>query len=57
MVSSRVHKVVGPDYTRLSGDAARVTDRGEESGNPNRANRVCREYNMDRQIDQFAQDN
>jgi hypothetical protein len=57
MVSSRGHKVVGPDYTRLSGDAARVTDRGEESGNPNRANRVCREYNMDRQIDQFAQDN
>jgi hypothetical protein len=48
MVLSKGHKVVGPGYSRLSGDAARVTNRGEESGNPNWVNQVCRGYNIDR---------
>jgi hypothetical protein len=45
MVVSKGHEVVGPGYSRLSGDATRVTARGEQSGNPNR---VHREYNTDR---------
>jgi hypothetical protein len=45
MVLSKGHDVVGPGYSRLSGDVARVTDRGEESGN---SNRVCQEYDTDR---------
>jgi hypothetical protein len=36
MVVSKGHKVVRQGYSRLSGDAVKVTDRGEESGNPNR---------------------
>jgi hypothetical protein len=40
-VLSKGHEVVGPGYSRLSGDAARVTDKGEVSGNPNQVGRVC----------------
>jgi hypothetical protein len=36
MVLSKGHEVIRLGYSRLSGDAARVADRGEESGNPNR---------------------
>jgi hypothetical protein len=36
MVLSKEREVVGPGYSRLSRDAARVTDRGQDSGNPNR---------------------
>jgi hypothetical protein len=36
MVLSKGHEVAGLGYSRLSGDAARVVDRGEESSNPNR---------------------
>jgi hypothetical protein len=39
-VLSKGHKVVRPGYSRLSGDAARVTDRRGESGNPNRGDGV-----------------
>jgi hypothetical protein len=39
--------VVRPGYSRLSGDVARVADRGGESGNPNRVDRVHREYDTD----------
>jgi hypothetical protein len=56
MVLSKGLEVVGPGYSRLSGDAARVTDRVEESGNPNRVNRVRREYDMDQRTDQVTQD-
>jgi hypothetical protein len=40
MVLSKAREVVGPDYSRLLGDATRVEDRGEESGNPNQIDRV-----------------
>jgi hypothetical protein len=53
MVLSKGHEVLGPGYSRLSGDAARVSDRGEESGNPNR---VHWEYDTDRQIDRVTWD-
>jgi hypothetical protein len=32
MVLSKGHEVVGPGYSGLLGDTARVVDRGEESG-------------------------
>jgi hypothetical protein len=48
MLLSKGREVAGPDYLRLSGDVARVADRGEESGNPNRVDRVHKEYNLDR---------
>jgi hypothetical protein len=51
MVLSKGREVVRLGYSRLSGDAARVADRGEESGNCNQVDQVCREYDMDRQID------
>jgi hypothetical protein len=56
MVLSKGHEVVGPSYSRLSGDAARVMNRGEESGNPNFVDRVHREYDTDRQTDWVTQD-
>jgi hypothetical protein len=48
MVLFKSREVAGPGYSRLPGDTTRVTDRGEESGNPNRVDRVHREYNTDR---------
>jgi hypothetical protein len=56
MVLSKGHEVVRPGYSRLSGDAARVTDRGGESGSPNWVDWLRREYDMDRQIDRVTQD-
>jgi hypothetical protein len=56
MVLSKGHKVVGPGYSGLLGDATRVTDRGEESGNPNQVDRVCQEYDIDRRIDWVIRD-
>jgi hypothetical protein len=40
MVLSMDRQVVGLGYSRLSGDAARVADRGRESDNPNWVGRV-----------------
>jgi hypothetical protein len=57
MVLSKGLKVVGPGYSRLSGDDARVADRGEKSGNPNWVDQVSREYDTDRLIDRVTQDN
>jgi hypothetical protein len=56
MVLSKGHEVVGPGYSRLSGDAARVMDRGRESDNLNRVGRVHQEYSTDRRIDRVTQD-
>jgi hypothetical protein len=42
VVLSNGHKVVRPGYTRLTGAATKVTDRGENSGNPNRVNWVSK---------------
>jgi hypothetical protein len=46
-VLSKGCEVVGLGYSRLSADVARVTDRGGESGNPNRVDWVHREYDTD----------
>jgi hypothetical protein len=40
MVLSKGCKVVGPSFSRVLGDAARVADGGEELGKPNRVDRV-----------------
>jgi hypothetical protein len=56
MVLSKGHMVVRPGYSRLSGDVARVADRGGESGKPNQVDWVCREYDMDRQTDRVTWD-
>jgi hypothetical protein len=48
MVLSKGHEVVRPSYSRLSGDAARAGDRGEESGILNWVGRVHREYDTGR---------
>jgi hypothetical protein len=54
MVLSKGHEVVRPGYSRLSRDAASVTDRVGESGNPNRVDRVRREYDTDRRTDRVT---
>jgi hypothetical protein len=56
MVLSMGHEVVRPGYSKLLGDAARVVGRGEESGNPNRVDWVCWEYDTDRRTDRVTQD-
>jgi hypothetical protein len=56
-VLSKGREVVGPGYSRLSGDAARVVDKGEESSNPIRVDRVHREYDTDRRTDWVTRDN
>jgi hypothetical protein len=56
MVLSKGHEVVRPGYSRLSGDAARVTNRAGESGIPNWVDWVHQEYDTDRRIDQVTQD-
>jgi hypothetical protein len=53
MVLSKGCEVVGPGYSRLSGDAARAADRGEKSSNPGR---VGWEYDTDRRIDRVTRD-
>jgi hypothetical protein len=42
VVLSKGHKVVGPGYSRLKGAAAKVTDKGENSGNSSQVNRVSK---------------
>jgi hypothetical protein len=56
MVFSKAHEVIRLGYSRLSGDAARAADRGEESGNPNRVGRVHREHDADRRADRVTRD-
>jgi hypothetical protein len=56
MVLSKGYEVVRPGYSRLSKDAARVTDRGEESGNPNRVDQVHWEYDTDWWTDRVTRD-
>jgi hypothetical protein len=55
-VLSKGHEVVELGYSRLLGDAARVTDRGGVSGNPNRVDRFHKENNTDRWTDQVTWD-
>jgi hypothetical protein len=54
MVLSKGREVVRPGYSRLSRDAASVTDRVGESGKTNRVDRVHREYGTDRRIDRVT---
>jgi hypothetical protein len=56
MVLLKGHEVVRSGYSRLSGDAARVADRGESS-NPSRVDRVRREYDTNRRTDRVTRDN
>jgi hypothetical protein len=56
MVLSKGCKVARPDYSRLSGDAARVVDKGGESGNHNRVDWVRREYDTDQRTDRVTRD-
>jgi hypothetical protein len=56
MVLSKSHEVVRPGYSRLLGDAAGDTNRGGESGKPNRVDWVHREYDKDQRTDEVTQD-
>jgi hypothetical protein len=42
VVLSKGHEVVEPGYSRLSGAAAEVMHKGENTGNPNRVNQVSK---------------
>jgi hypothetical protein len=64
VVLSNGHEVVGLDYLRLSGAAAEVMHKGENSGNPNRVNRVSKteqrypsRVNQTDRVSQISQDN
>jgi hypothetical protein len=56
MVLSKGREVVGPGYSSLLGDVARVMNGGGESCNHNRVDRVHREYDTDRRTDQVIRD-
>jgi hypothetical protein len=51
VVLSKGHVVVGLGYSRLTGAATKVTDRGENSGNPSR---ISQDNGTDRQTDQVS---
>jgi hypothetical protein len=68
VVLSKGREVVRPGYSRLTGAAAKVTDRGENSDNPSQVNRVSKteqrylsrvnqDSNTDRQADRVSQEN
>jgi hypothetical protein len=42
VVLSKGREVVGPGYSRVTGVAAKVTDKSENSGNHGRVNRVSK---------------
>jgi hypothetical protein len=48
VVFSKGHEVAGLGYSRLTSVAAKVTDRGENSGNPSQVNRVSQNSSTDR---------
>jgi hypothetical protein len=51
VVLSKGHVVVGLGYSRLTGAATKVTDRGENSGNPSR---ISQDNGTDQQADQVS---
>jgi hypothetical protein len=60
VVLSKGREVVGPGYSRLTNVAAKVTDRGENSGNLSWVSRVSQYNSTDRQADRVnrvSQDN
>jgi hypothetical protein len=52
---SKGHEVDGLGYSRLTGAAAKVTDRGENLGNSSRVSWVNQGSNTDRQADRVSQ--
>jgi hypothetical protein len=44
VVLSKGHEVVGPGYVTLTGAATKVTDRGENSGNPSQVSKTELHY-------------
>jgi hypothetical protein len=55
VVLSRGREVVGPSYLRVTGIAAKVTDKRESSDYPSRVNQVSQNSNTDRQADRIGQ--
>jgi hypothetical protein len=56
VVLSKGHQVVGPGYSSLTGAAAKLTDRGENLGNPSRVNRVSKmEQHYPSRVSQVSQ--
>jgi hypothetical protein len=56
MVLANGREVVGPGYSRLLGDAARVANRGGESVSPNRVDQVRWENDTDQWTDPVTRD-
>jgi hypothetical protein len=58
VVLSKGREVVRSGYSRLAGAAAKVTDRGENLGNPSQVNRVSKtEQHYPSWVNQVSQDN
>jgi hypothetical protein len=58
VVLSKGQKVVGPGYSKLIGAAAKVTDTGENLGNPSQLNQVSKtEQHYLRWVSRVSQDN
>jgi hypothetical protein len=58
VVLSKGREVVGPGYSRLTGAAAKVTDRGENLSNPSRVNQVSKkEQHYSSLVSRVSQDN
>jgi hypothetical protein len=58
VVLSKGHEVVRPGYSRLTGAVTKVTNRGENLGNPSRVNRVSKmEQHYPSRVSQVSHDN
>jgi hypothetical protein len=55
VILSKGHEVVGLGYSRVTGVAANVMDKRENSGNHDQVNRVSQNSNTDRQADWVGQ--
>jgi hypothetical protein len=54
VVLSKGHEVVGPGYSRMTGVAAKVANKRENSGNHDWVNQVSQNNNIDRQADRVG---
>jgi hypothetical protein len=54
VVLSKGHEVVGPGYLRVTGVAAKVTDKSNNLDNHDQVNQVSQNSNMDRQADRVG---
>jgi hypothetical protein len=58
VVLSKGHEVVRPGYSRLTGAATKVTDRGKNLGDPSRVNQVSKtEQHYSSRVSRVSQDN